>query len=60
MLFIYLILTAICVYGCLQIRTYFSLDLYVTPDFDNWIYLQARDNLLQFGITPSYYVYIPD
>lgn len=59
-IFIYCILTLVCIHGCLSLKTYFSLDLYITPEWPNYNYKYTKNELMQKGVSPFYYVYTPD
>lgn len=59
-LFIYCLLTVISIYGCSQMKTYFSLDVYLTPEWPSYDYKFTVNNYMKQGVTPSTYVYIPD
>jgi len=60
-LFMYVILTVISVYGCLQLKTYFSLDLYIdSHDWSNYDYIITKNEIMNKGFTPTTYVYTPD
>jgi len=41
-------------------KTYFSLDVYLTPEWPSYDYKFTVNNYMKQGVTPSTYVYIPD
>ena len=51
-LILYAVFTAICIYGCLQFETYFSLDLLVNEGYKNYPYYQVRDKYFSLGFKP--------
>ena len=51
-LFFYALLIIACANGASKIKTYFSMDLYVTEDFSSFEYLNAERDYFQSGMEP--------
>ena len=59
-LFIYALLISICAYGANAMKTLFSFDLYVTPDFSSYDYIKSKNDHFHVGWGPATFVQVED
>ena len=59
-LLLYAILTGFCIYGCLKMKKYFSMRLFLNEEFDEYRFHQMEMKYYQHHYKPVIYVELDD
>ena len=59
-LFIYVMAIILSVYGVTKIKSLFSMELFVTPEFVQYDFIQTKNEYMSHGWTPVTYVEVKE
>lgn len=59
-IFIYIMAIILSIYGITKVKSLFSMELYVTPEFVQYDFIQTKNKYMSHGWRPVTYVQVSD